>query len=536
MSPVVQSGAAIFATEKGSGPDGPPVDIAAAWGQDPSISEAYQSISLDLGTVVVPFLLVRVTKKVDKEIVKPGETLTYTIRIINVGNKKLNARTMTLFDKLDDHVTYIGQSAFNGLTGSLVHLPDDPKAVSGFPLDESGHLMTASIERRGGSYDIEFKVIVDTYEKITNQRVENAGRLVTGSGVVYPYSALSMVDFGAKIDIMNTVYRGHDKGASCGTGKDVEKVQGDIGDAVTYCLLVTNIGLSKLGNVQVVDEVLQYINTNVGKMNPGAKVMLYIEKTITGTITNIATATGNPLFFDETDIPDHPDVSDSDPSAIDKIDHSPNIQVENTGTFPDCSEVRIYSHSSSFFSVYKGKDKGAQCGTDVAQEKAFGVVGSDVVYCFRVTNIGDTHLGSIVLTDDALSFSDSSIGRLKPGETATVSFQSTISANLVNTVVAKGNPVSPDGSDLVGVEDVMDNDPSEVAQNLANPAIEIVNRVYLGNDKGSSCDSEKPVELVEGFRLVALVNEEQLFLNVFTQTEMTRWYIASKSQTRATLT
>jgi hypothetical protein len=150
--------------------------------------------------------------------------------------------------------------------------------------------------------------------------------------------------------------------------------------------------------------------------------------------------------------------------------------------------------------VYKGKDKGAQCDTNVPQEQAFGVVGSDVVYCFRVTNIGDTHLGSIVLTDDALTFRDSSIGRLRPGGTATVSYQSIISANLVNTVVALGNPVSPDGEDLMGVDDVMDNDPSEVVQNLANPSIEIVNRVYLGNDQGSSCDSDKPVDLVEGFR------------------------------------
>jgi hypothetical protein len=154
--------------------------------------------------------------------------------------------------------------------------------------------------------------------------------------------------------------------------------------------------------------------------------------------------------------------------------------------------------------VYKGKDNGAQCDTNVPQEIALGVIGSDVVYCFRITNIGDTHLGSIVLTNNALSFTNSTIGRLQPGGNVTVSFQSTITANLVNTAVVVGNPVSPDGSDLMGVDDVMDNDPSEVGQNQANPAIEIVNRVYLGIDKGASCDSDKPVDLVEGFRLVAL--------------------------------
>ena len=272
------------------------------------------------------------TKKVDKELVKPGDTLTYTIRINNVGNKKLKAGSMTLYDQLDEHATYVEESSNSGLTGNLAYLPDDPQAATAFPLDENGHLMTASIERRGGSYDIEFKAVVDDYESLTTAKIENFGRLVTESGTVYSYQAESVIDFGAKIDIINTVYLGHDNGASCGTGKDVEKVQGDFGAAVTYCLLVTNVGTAKLGNVQVVDEILQYINTALGSMDPGDSVMLPVEKTITGTFTNIATATGNPLFFDGTDIPELADVSDSDPSSVDKIAHSPNIQVENTGT------------------------------------------------------------------------------------------------------------------------------------------------------------------------------------------------------------
>ena len=150
--------------------------------------------------------------------------------------------------------------------------------------------------------------------------------------------------------------------------------------------------------------------------------------------------------------------------------------------------------------MYRGDDDGAQCSTDVPKEKAYGVVGSDVVYCFVVTNIGDTHLNSISLTNDDLTFSDSSIGQLAPGQSETVSYQTTMSANLVNTVVVVGNPVTDDGTDLMGVDDVTDNDPSEVLLNLANPAIEIINRVYLGNDRGASCDSDKPVEKVESYR------------------------------------
>lgn len=129
-------------------------------------------------------------------------------------------------------------------------------------------------------------------------------------------------------------------------------------------------------------------------------------------------------------------------------------------------------------------------------------MGTDVVYCFVVTNIGDTHLNTISLTNDDLAFTDDSIGQLAPGDKTTISYQTTITANLVNTVVVTGNPVTSDGTDLMGIDDVTDNDPSEVLQNSAIPAIEITNRVYLGNDRGASCDSDVPVEKVESFRCV----------------------------------
>ena len=60
------SGALIFATQPNSGPNGIPVDIATAWGQDPAVSIDIQSISLDLGTTIVPFTNIRVKKNVDK--------------------------------------------------------------------------------------------------------------------------------------------------------------------------------------------------------------------------------------------------------------------------------------------------------------------------------------------------------------------------------------------------------------------------------------------------------------------------------------
>lgn len=123
------------------------------------------------------------------------------------------------------------------------------------------------------------------------------------------------------------------------------------------------------------------------------------------------------------------------------------------------------------------------------------------MYCFTVINVGDTHLNNIVLDNDDLGFVDTtSIGQLPPGAKITVPFQTAINGKLVNHVEAFGNPIKPDGTDLPGIDDVMDTDPSEVDEVKANPSIEITNKVYVGKDSGELCDTGKPVEKVEGYR------------------------------------
>lgn len=313
--------------------------MAAAWGQDPSVSEKYQSISLDLGTVVLPFNLVRVKKKVDKEYVVPGDTLTYTIRIINLSNKKILGKTLTLFDNTDPYADYVEESSRSGATGQLVYLPDDDNAETPFPLDEGGHLLTADVPRRGGTYDISFECVVQPYEHIRTPFIRNFGQMKSVSGAIYPYEAISFVDFRAQITITNTVYLGHDNGSSCDTGKVAEKAQGDVGDPVTYCLKVTNTGLCHLDSVVVVDQALEYMTNAIGKLLPGESVMLSVPKSITATMANVATVTANPTYYDGSDIVGMHDVTASDPSAVEKIFYSPNIEVQNKGKWFPWHEV-----------------------------------------------------------------------------------------------------------------------------------------------------------------------------------------------------
>jgi hypothetical protein len=86
-----------------------------------------------------------------------------------------------------------------------------------------------------------------------------------------------------------------------------------------------------------------------------------------------------------------------------------------------------------------------------------------VVYCFEITNKGDTYLNNVKVRDEELNFSnDSTIRILAPGQTTILSVWMTIDANLLNHATVTANPSTSSGADMVGYEDVTDVDPSEV--------------------------------------------------------------------------
>lgn len=342
------SGATIFATKPGSGALGPPVDIAAAWGQDPSVSRPNQQISLDLGTVVLPFTSVRVNKVVDKLIVNPGETLTYTIRISNVGHTRVKGGLLRIFDVLDEHVTYVENSATYSVSGvaEIVNIADDVAGTK-FPLDESGFLVTSDLVRRGGMMDIKFEVVVDSMDSIDAAAViRNMGIMKQSGNSNTPFEVFSTVEYSPAIHISNTVYLGKDVGASCGSA--VEFVEGKQDAAIVYCFNVTNTGFTHLNNITLEDQVLSFANSSIGLLAPGESIMVALPSTIPGNLTNIAVVTGNPVFANGTDLTDQADVSHSDPSAVglkttidgdpkdgDKPPYSPPGEPKNSSCLQD---------------------------------------------------------------------------------------------------------------------------------------------------------------------------------------------------------
>jgi hypothetical protein len=149
--------------------------------------------------------------------------------------------------------------------------------------------------------------------------------------------------------------------------------------------------------------------------------------------------------------------------------------------------------------VYLGHDSGVSCGTEKAKERETGYSGTVVTYCFQVTNKGKTYLKDIALDDVQLAFKDGSIRTLAPGASAKVYYESSIENPLVNHVNVTAMPSNENGGDLKGATRVTDSDPSEVGELQHSASIEVLNTVYVGNDEGASCQSDKPVEEVTDF-------------------------------------
>jgi hypothetical protein len=146
-----------------------------------------------------------------------------------------------------------------------------------------------------------------------------------------------------------------------------------------------------------------------------------VPNIITGSVETIAYVTATPYAADGRKIVDHAVVTDNDAASIGMIKLNPSVSISNT--------------------VYLDGDDGASCGSSGAVEEVEESYGEAVTYCFTVTNSGDAHLSALVIEDEKLSFRDTSIDRLAPGESVTVSFPGKIAATLTNTAVVTAKPV-----------------------------------------------------------------------------------------------
>jgi uncharacterized repeat protein (TIGR01451 family) len=182
------SGARFWGTKTNS-MSGTPVRITGAWGQNGAFSFSGDLSAMDLGTVVLPFRDIRVTKSAklvvdaDKNnAVSPGDTLEYTIQVQNVGpGLDIAAGAYTVLDdRLPAQVSYIPGTikATDASTGGMTILDD--ASGTPFPLDGTGFVSKGILRRRGGTHDYTFQVKVLDSAATAGSLVNSGVLKVTG--------------------------------------------------------------------------------------------------------------------------------------------------------------------------------------------------------------------------------------------------------------------------------------------------------------------------------------------------------------------
>jgi uncharacterized repeat protein (TIGR01451 family) len=313
------SGAIIFATKKDSGAEGEQVNFAAAWGQDPSKSGSMDESALDLGTLVVPFNGIQVSKQAElvddndnNGEISPGDKIMYTIIVSNVGQQDIPTGAVNIKDTLDAAVTYVADSLEYNVpeTGEKATITG-----SSFPLAGDGLPSQFPFLKRGGTAEISFEVVINDGELISEDgAIYNNGSVSFGSAGKATYGLRTVLKFEADIDIEKTVYMGHNGKVSC---NGEELVTGTMDDLITYCFEVTNNGSSYLKDVAVSDSVVGFTTDSIGVLAPGQKKTVFMQTTLTGDVTSDAEATGVPTFPDgKTTIPSLEPVKASDPAGV----------------------------------------------------------------------------------------------------------------------------------------------------------------------------------------------------------------------------
>ena len=190
---------------------------------------------------------------------EPGDDITYCFRVTNTGAVAL------VGVGVDDPDLAIDESAMSLESGNPALLAAGQSVVWSYETQIDGDL-------------------VNTAE---------AEAFISLGGVRRTATDTAEVDeIGPSIDIQKTVYRGHDGGASCGTG--VEALQVRAGGDLTYCFVVTNTGETNLAAIDVTDPDLGLDSGDLthALLTPGQSVTLHAEVQADGDLLNTASVVG----------------------------------------------------------------------------------------------------------------------------------------------------------------------------------------------------------------------------------------------------
>jgi uncharacterized repeat protein (TIGR01451 family) len=316
--------------------------------------------------VIVP--AIQVTKDVDQPRVHPGDTVTYTIVVTNVGDTPLRLTRLT--------------DAVNGAVPASILARCDLSTETVLAVGESTEACTYTAV--AGTDDLVNVVVV--------RGVDRLGEEVTD-------------DDSATVEVLNP---------DITIDKTVDKPVVHAGDVLTYTLVVKNTGDTPLTVTSLEDAVnaappvsLDGCGIIGSVLAAGASVTCtYTITAGTADLHNVATVVGR----DELDR----SVDDDDDADVDVL--NPAI------------------------TIVKSADQTSISGTS-----------GPITFTYLVTNTGDAVLFNVVVSDDILGLIGT-VGRLAPGETATLTKTATV------TQAAPTNVGTVTGTDELGKRVTDDDD------------------------------------------------------------------------------
>ncbi|MCF6308570.1 MAG: hypothetical protein L3J09_11530, partial [Flavobacteriaceae bacterium] len=216
---------------------------------------------------------------------------------------------------------------------------------------------------------------------------------------------------------------------------------GNVGDMITYDIVITNTGNTMVTNIEVTDANATITGGNpIASLAPGASATVTAERTITqadidlGYVENTAVATGDsPTGTDDvTDDSDAGTDTNGNPIPDPEGTETPDGDGTTNNDPTDDPTVTVFPTEASM-SVIK------------SQTSATGGLGDTITYDIVVSNTGNVTLTDIEVTDaNATITGGNPIASLAPGASATVTAERTITqadidlGYVENTAVATG--------------------------------------------------------------------------------------------------
>ncbi|MFT3765576.1 MAG: DUF11 domain-containing protein [Minicystis sp.] len=231
-----------------------------------------------------------------------------------------------------------------------------------------------------------------------------------------------------------------------GTCPGVEAVTVLSGSNVTYCYTAINTGSAPLTNVTVTDE--NGVTVNVGDLAPHASGTASATVSVTTDSNTLATATGvyAPTGAAITSRPDG--------ASVDVVSPALSVQktVSITGGCPGTEIVRVLPDTQ-------------------------------VIYCYEVTNTGDTPVSNVVVVDDGATIA---IGDIGPGQTGNGGQVLSIPSDTDTTAVAFGTTTA--------TGTYLESPPDGAAVDVIHPSISIAKTASTDG----ACPGVESVTVLEG--------------------------------------